>query len=592
MAALATFTAHGAPSRSLRKCTLLIVAWLCPAACHATDSASPSNSDAATDGIADSATPNEGSTTLACAAPGPAGVDWFESFPGAPTFATSLPRNLSIIGRMQGGVCVFDADRDGKLDLFFPSFDEANAKSTSTLYRATESAGWSEESGLRGLGDTGEAVGCLAFDVDGDGDDDLLTVGIGTLRLFLNDAGVFTDVSARIGATPYGSTDSLSAAVAFDADGDGDLDLAIASYGRYVVDTPSDCGSTDCRLAPQTYKGGTTALLLQNSDGTFTDATASLGTFSEPGLVLLATDLDDDGHVDLFVGNDLDVHPDRYFKGDGAGHFSEVGKAFGVAFNASLQGVSSMSATDPDLDVDGHIDLVQSNFEQDTDELYACHGAAGCTDQTFAIGWTTPLPNLRWGQGTFDFDDDGIPDLLEGQGNLEVPAELVLPATVTPPVLGPMAGPLLLWTRPDTKSPLTLAPAIDGLDIPAAGRGLVAADLDGDGMLDAVVGVSEGAPLVLHNLRAGCGHHVDVDLHGKGKNTRGIGSKITVTVGSQSWPSIVHAGSGYHGSGPPRVHVGVGAATTIDSITVRWPSGSTSTQSSIAVDQVVSFTEP
>src|SRR5260370_9295354 len=125
------------------------------------------------------------------------------------------------------------------------------------------------------------------------------------------------------------------------------------------------------------YQGGTSALYLQREDGTFDDASDRLvAPLAGPGLVLLATDLDEDGKIDLFLGNDLPSNYDRYFRNLGGGAFSEIGMSLGVAYSARPSGLSSMSANDPDFDRDGHLDLIESSWEGESDGMFKCSGSS------------------------------------------------------------------------------------------------------------------------------------------------------------------------------------------------------------------------
>ncbi len=518
------------------------------------------------------------------------GTEWFDEVGEASglTFRHALDKTL--IGRLQGGVCAFDADGDGALDLLFPSFVEDGA-STTNLMMGRGLWKWVDETAARGLSDTGHALGCVAFDVDGDGDLDVLTVGLGVPKLFRNDrvgegAGRFVDVSARLPAI-FPADELLTAAVAFDADGDGDLDIAISSYGTH--ETPVNPCTVSCKLEPETYERGTTRLLLQSDDGTFEDATARLGTYAEPGLVLLATDLDGNGTVDLFLGNDVSTYVDRYFANDGKGTFVDTGKALGVATSGSLKGVCSMSASDGDIDGDGQLDLVESSYAGDIDALFNCK-AGKCKDIAEDLELFRTPRNLRWGQAMVDFDDDGIPELVEAAGHLYVDADFPMGVNKPDGVNKVEASPLL-WFRVDTTAPLQPQSSERGLAARTGGRGLVATDLDGDGAVDVVIGSGIGRPLLLKNIRGGRGHALNVRLVGKGKNTRAIGAKVTVKFAGKSAIAMAHAGGSYHSSVDGPLHFGLGTAT-VANVEVRWPSGKTSTASAVPADKPLTITEP
>jgi hypothetical protein len=286
-------------------------------------------------------------------------------------------------------------------------------------------------------------------------------------------------------------------------------------------------------------------------------------------LALLATDLDDDSRIDLFVGNDLASFRDRYFVRRDDGMFRDVAEELGVAFaTKSKSGISTMSAFDADVDNDGHLDLAESSNEAEPNPLFRCGGApVRCTDVADALELFRASTNYRWGQALVDFDHDGVLELFEAVGHYDA----VLQADGLSPVYETYARPQL-WRRTRVDQPYALVEAALGLDHKTGGRALVAADLDDDGDLDAVIASAIGPPLVLENVRSGKGNAVRLDLHANAPNTYAIGAHVRVHANGRTIPLIVHAGSGYLSSGDPRLHVGLGAATSIV-VDIDWPSG-------------------
>lgn len=465
--------------------------------------------------------------------------------------------------RFGGGVCVFDVDGDGKVDLFFPGASGARA-SGPHLYMNRGRLLYVEETATRGLSDVGDALGCLAFDVDGDGDLDLLVTAVGGPRLYRNDAGRFVDVSARLGK-PMADDVFATSAIAFDADDDGDLDLMVGAFGRYAPNGADCYGPCEANILQYDYGG--TVLLLQNADGTFEDATSRIGRPREPTLVLLATDLDNDGRLDVFVGNDLAIVRDRYLRRRDDGRFEDVADQLGVAVaTKSGSGISTMSGFDVDVDGDGQLDFVESSNEVEPDPIFRCV-AGKCTDIGEELELFRGPRNFRWGQALVDFDHDGVVEMFEAVGHWELAAE----GEGITRELDTYARPVL-YRRAGHDRPFALEPAKYGLDITTGGRGVIAADLDDDGDLDVVVAAAIGRPLILENVRPKLGSALQLALRGRGKNRFGVGAHVRVHAGAKTIPFIAHAGVGYMSSGDPRIHVGVGnvAGVTVD---VDWPSG-------------------
>jgi hypothetical protein len=251
-----------------------------------------------------------------------------------------------------------------------------------------------------------------------------------------------------------------------------------------------------------------------------------------------------------------------------------------------------MSAVDGDVNVDGHLDLLESSYAGEIDALFACAGATGkCDDIAEDLEMFRAIDSLRWGQAMIDFDDDGIPEIFEARGALYVDADF----TTTDPLpvgLNDLEAPPLFWSRKTTRAPLQVQPSVRGLAEKTGGRGVVTTDLDGDGAMDVVVGTAVGRPLLLRNVRRARGHALNLTLRGKGKNTAAIGARVTLTAAGRTATAMTHAGSSYHSTSDGVLHFGLGAATVVDRIEVRWPTGKRSELTSVPADTPLTITEP
>jgi enediyne biosynthesis protein E4 len=481
-------------------------------------------------------------------------------------FTRSEADYTALQGHFAGGVCILDVNRDGVPDIFFPG-SHARGGSGSHLYVAFGRLRYVDEASARGASETGDGGGCLAVDLDGDGWTDLVTTGMGGARFYRNTAGVFRDETARFGGV-FARDLVATSVVALDADRDGDLDLAVAGYGRYRIPGPTTSCEAPCETDVTQYDYGSLTLLLQGEDGTFANGSDRFPPNADPTLVLLATDLDEDGRIDLFAGNDFVRVPDRYYRSDENGKFVDIARALRVDVTPSLSGVSSMSAQDIDIDGDGHLDLIQSSESDDVSSIRTCKPGVGCTEVGEALELFRGTANYRWGQSIADLDDDGVLEMFEAAGHYALPPNLNGVPFITKDVA-------LLWHRTANDHPFALVPPKRGAPA-TAGRGTVAVDLDGDGDLDIVVGTALGAPLLLENIRPRAGHALNLALEGKGKNRRAIGARVIVRAGGRSWAAMVHAGSSFLSSDDGRLHFGIGDPERAD-VEIHWPDGTVTT---------------
>jgi len=343
---------------------------------------------------------------------------------------------------MGGGVCPIDADGRAPIDLFFAM--RPTARSRSTLFVASQrgpgaDVGYANETEARGLADVGDAFACLAFDADGDGDEDLATMGPGTVRLFRNEGGVFNDASASLGLS-LDPRDVYVSASAGDVDLDGDVDLYVAGFMRFDTSRfePGErCGTIPCASSLYEFEGIRDYLLLRSADGTYRDATAELATDllrAEMTFVTGILRMTGRGPVDLWVANDLGArYRDRVLRRTAAGRFVDVATALGLATNARGYGVDTMGWSQGDLDGDGELDHVTSSWPGDTTAAYFCTTLPGgtddfCEERGRTIGLSLGVGAFRWGLGLGDFDLDGDLDLIESTGHLYAQVDLRMTA--------------------------------------------------------------------------------------------------------------------------------------------------------------------
>ncbi len=503
---------------------------------------------------------------------------------------------------MGGGVAIFDADGDGRLDLFFTNGAAISTETSSNrppekndprfwnrLYRNL--GGWkfedvTERAGLRGSRyDFGAAVA----DYDNDGDVDLLVTGLGGTTLFRNNGnGTFSDVTTAAGATVSGWS---SSAAFVDYDNDGHLDLYVGRYLAWTWESNIECRSTDNTVRaychPRLFAPVSSVLLHNNGDGTFTDASASSGITAHPGKALGVAihDFDRDGWVDIFVANDS--MRQYLFRNTGQRAFVEVALEAGVAYDDNGRSFAGMGVDAEDYNNDGWPDVIVTALSLERYALYRAVGKGRFDYASYAAGvGGATLQSSGWGTKLVDFDNDGRRDVFVAQSHV---LDTVSRARQGFDYLQP---PLMLRNQDSSFVDVSasLGPAFAR---PAAGRGAAFADLDDDGDVDIVIANLDGPPTILRNDGGNANHWLTVSLHGMRSNRQGIGAIVTVVDDHDLTQSgICSTASSYQSASDSRVHFGLAGAKTVRRVEVRWPSGAVQALKEIAADRILEIVEP
>src|SRR6202049_4845307 len=299
----------------------------------------------------------------------------------------------------------------GKCDFFTPAQPLRNA-----LYRNNRDGTFTDVTEKAGVSAGGFGMGVAVGDYDNDGFPDLYVTQYGRSILYRNNGnGTFSDVTERAGVAVQGWA---SSAVWFDYDNDGRLDLFVGQFAAF--DKATGCGiSSDGKrhyCIPRIFRPMPSWLFHNNGDGTFTDVSKESGIADSLGKAwgAVATDVNNDGRMDLFVAND--TMPNFLFINKGGGKFEEVGLAAGVAFSESGKARSGMGVDAADYDGDGWQDLFVANIEQEFFSLYRNQKDLTFTDEPGEIGPATQFLS-GWGLRFFDYDNDGTPDLFLVDGH-------------------------------------------------------------------------------------------------------------------------------------------------------------------------------
>ncbi|HTS63366.1 MAG TPA: CRTAC1 family protein [Candidatus Acidoferrales bacterium] len=491
------------------------------------------------------------------------------------------------IETMAGGVAAFDFDGDGLVDIFVtngarqPDLTKPDAGWWNRLYRNRGGGRFEDVTARSGLRGAGFSMGAAAADYDNDGRPDLFVAGVKGNHLYRNRGrGVFEDVTEKAGI--HGEPWSVAGGW-FDYDGDGRLDLFVVNYVDWNPAKEPACvdpGSGQrAHCHPRFYQGLPNTLYHNNGNGTFTDVSEAAGIRQHvgKGMGVAFADYDGDGRPDIFVTNDGE--PNFLFHNDGNGHFTEVGVRAGVALNDDGRALSSMGVDFRDIDNDGRPDVFLTALVNETYPVYRNLGKGLFADFTYRsrVGAAT-AQTTGWGNGIYDFNNDGRKDLFSANGDLNDNAEALSGRASRQTNL------VLAQLEPGTFEPVPVGP-------PARYRGAAFADLDNDGRVDAVVARLGEAPLVLLNTSARESHWLGLKLVGRRGNRDGIGAVVHVkTAAGEQWNQVTTA-VGFASSSDVRVHFGLGAArrATLD---IRWPHGTVQQVGVVVADRYLTVREP
>ena len=489
-----------------------------------------------------------------------------------------------------GAGCAFiDYDNDGWMDIVFinsgsSDFFKPTTPLRNALYRNNHDGTFTDVTTKAGLTGDSFGMGVAVGDYDADGFPDLYITSYGRNTLFKNTGkGTFVDVTDKAGvAAPGWST----CAVWFDFDNDGKLDLFVSSFVYYDRSLNVLCADDQNRryyCIPKHYKPRASHLFRNNGDGTFSDVSEATGIASYPGKSFgaVATDVNNDGWMDLFVAND--TMPNFLFVNQGGKKFEEVGLAAGVAFSQAGRPRSGMGVDAADYDGDGWQDLFVANIDYEFFSLYHNDKDVTFTDEPREIAAATQLLS-GWGLRFFDYDNDGDPDLLLVNGH---PDDFVEMHNARVKYKEPLV--LFANTGREFKNVSEGSGAVFSRDF--TGRGLATGDFDNDGDLDVVVSNNGEAPLVLRNDGGNRNNWLGLQLVATKSNSSAVGATITWQAGTLKRSRLKTAGGSYLSSHDPREILGVGPATKIDSVEIRWPSGTVDKLTNVALNKYIKVVE-
>lgn len=509
-----------------------------------------------------------------------------------------VSRKRYLLEEIGCGLAFFDYDNDGWLDLFmvngtrFETFLSPRPPSN-YLFHNNRDGSFTDVTEKAGLVRTGWGQGCCVGDYDNDGYDDLLVTYWGELVLYHNNGdGTFSDVTKRAGLVQNASLPRWNTGCCFvDYDRDGYLDLFIANYVNFDPQTAPQPGDNQyCRYfglsigcGPQGLSGGTNILYHNRGDGTFEDVSERSGVVvprgpASPlfvsehwipsgsyGLGVSAADFDNDGWPDIYVA--CDSVPSRFYHNNHDGTFEELGSQIGCALNENGIPQGGMGVAVGDYDCDGWLDMVKTNYSDQTANLYHNNGDGTFYDAVFQAGLGANTKYLGWGLGLFDFDNDGWPDIFMSNGH-------VFPEVDTKKLHVTFKQRKVLYKNLGNGRFADIsASAGPALGQPRPSRGTAFGDFDNDGDMDvAIVNMNEPPSLLRNDLPAK-NNWIKVKCIGTKSNRSAIGARVRVVTGRHSQMNEVLSGSSFLSQNDLRLHFGLGQARQADQVEVRWPLG-------------------
>jgi hypothetical protein len=498
-----------------------------------------------------------------------------------------------------GAGCAFlDYDNDGWMDIYLVNSGPCDIFTPdkplrNALYRNNRDGTFTDVTEKAGVVGGGYGMGAAVGDYNADGFPDLYVTQYGRSILYRNNGdGTFTDVTEKAGVAAPGWA---SSAVWFDYDNDGRLDLFVCRFVDFSKAKHHNCGAPGIPALkglneycyPRIYTPMASWLFHNNGDGTFTDVSQKMGIADNPGKSwgVVATDINNDGWMDLFVANDTEAN--FLFKNNGGKHFEEVGFTAGVAYGEGGKARSGMGVDSADLNQDGWMDLFVTDLNHELDGFYQ-----NKHDETFDdIAAPSGIANATrlmsgWGLKFLDYDNDGNLDLLIANGHPDDLIEKIYD-NVT------YREPLLLFHNTGGGLKNVTAESGPVFSRPMSGRGLALGDFDNDGGVDVLISCNNEAPVLLRNNVGRQNHWLGIQLIGKKANIDAVGARVTYQAGDLKRSRMNVGGGSYLSSHDPRMVLGIGTRAKLDWLEVKWPLPSNAVErlTDLPVDRYITIVE-
>jgi enediyne biosynthesis protein E4 len=430
-------------------------------------------------------------------------------------------------------------------------------------------------------------MGVAAGDYDNDGKADLYITALEGDRLYHNDGNFkFSDVTKTAGIA---NADFGTSAAWLDYDEDGRLDLFVANYVKWSAETDLFCtldGSSKSYCTPESYKGTASKLFRNLGNGRFEDVSEKAGVAdpNSKSLGIAVFDYDADGWPDLFVAND--TQPNKLYRNNGDGTFTEKGVMSGVAFSEDGVARGAMGVDAADYDRSGRPHLLVGNFSNQMLALYRNEGNGLFVDEAprSTVGRVSLL-SLAFGVFFFDYDLDGQMDIFSANGHIEEEIGRVQPKVQY------KQSPLMFHN--EGKGTFVSAGASLGPDfaVEQVARGAAYGDYDRDGDLDILITNNHGPARLLRNDGGNRNHWLTIDTVGTKSNRDGIGAIVRIESASGKQWRMVRSGSSYCSQSDLALTFGLGQDPMVTAIEVEWPSGAKDRVTNVKPNQFLTITE-
>jgi len=525
------------------------------------------------------------------------------------THKMGTPDKSYIIETKGSGVGLIDYDHSGWLSIYVvngSTVDALTGKATpphAALFRNNHDGTFTDVAKQAGVENDRWGTGVAIADFDNDGWPDIYVTNVGKNRLYRNNHdGTFTDVADKAGVQ-LGNWSS--SATWGDYTGEGRLDLFVAGYIHWDwnnLPASKETGGNNAfctfrgepvACGPRGLKGEPDHLFHNNGDGTFTDVSEKAGVADKAGyygLGAVFVDINNDGKVDLLVGNDST--PNYMYLNKGDGTFEDVSYSSGFALNEAGRETASMGIAVGDYENNGQLAIFDTTFSDDYKPFYRNEGDGNLTDISYQLGIAEiSVPFLSWGDAFFDYDNDGYKDLMMADGHVYPEADKYNWGTSW------AQRPMLFHNLAGKK--FEAVPAVEGSGLAdvIAGRGMAVGDLFNDGKIDVVINVIDGHPVLLRNVNPDHNHWIELKLVSaprpgvKGVPADAVGATVYLTANGMRQRGDVIAGGSYLSTSDPRLHFGLSQATTVDSLEIHWPDGKIEKVAAPAIDRILTITE-